>query len=114
MVGVPIAAGVIYPAGARLDASWAALLMALRYDSHLNASLTLVLSLLSCPHFILSFISLRDRCVNLPRKHRWSNTTNLCGRESVLRELDMNLRHRNVCLGKKENMFHGPLIGPEA
>ena len=31
MVGVPIAAGVIYPAGARLDASWAALLMALRY-----------------------------------------------------------------------------------
>ena len=32
MIGVPLAAGVIYPAGARLDASWAALLMALRYD----------------------------------------------------------------------------------
>lgn len=31
MVGIPIAAGVIYPAGLRLDASWAALLMALRY-----------------------------------------------------------------------------------
>jgi len=31
MIGIPIAAGVIYPAGVRLDASWAALLMALRY-----------------------------------------------------------------------------------
>ena len=31
MIGIPIAAGVIYPAGIRLDASWAALLMALRY-----------------------------------------------------------------------------------
>jgi hypothetical protein len=31
MVGVPIAAGVLYPVGVRLDASWAALLMALRY-----------------------------------------------------------------------------------
>lgn len=31
MIGVPLAAGVIYPAGVRLDASWAALLMALRY-----------------------------------------------------------------------------------
>lgn len=30
-LGVPIAAGVLYPIGVRLDASWAALLMALRY-----------------------------------------------------------------------------------
>ena len=33
LIGVPIAAGAIYPFGARLDASWAALLMALRYGS---------------------------------------------------------------------------------
>ena len=31
LIGIPIAAGVMYPAGVRLDASWAALLMALRY-----------------------------------------------------------------------------------
>lgn len=30
ILALPIAAGVVYPAGFRLDASWAALLMALR------------------------------------------------------------------------------------
>lgn len=41
MVGVPIAAGVLFPAGARLDASWAALLMALSSVSVVMSSLHL-------------------------------------------------------------------------
>jgi len=40
MVGVPIAAGVLYPIGVRLDASWAALLMALRYSLRFEYRLT--------------------------------------------------------------------------
>jgi len=43
MVGIPIAAGVIYPAGIRLDASWAALLMALSSVSVVLSSLHLKL-----------------------------------------------------------------------
>ena len=43
MVGVPIAAGVLFPVGARLDASWAALLMALSSVSVVMSSLHLKL-----------------------------------------------------------------------
>ena len=43
MVGVPIAAGVLYPVGVRLDASWAALLMALSSVSVVLSSLHLKL-----------------------------------------------------------------------
>ena len=43
MVGVPIAAGVLFPVGARLDASWAALLMALSSVSVVLSSLHLKL-----------------------------------------------------------------------
>ena len=43
MIGVPIAAGVLYPIGVRLDASWAALLMALSSVSVVLSSLHLKL-----------------------------------------------------------------------
>jgi P-type Cu+ transporter len=43
LVGVPIAAGVLYPVGVRLDASWAALLMALSSVSVVLSSLHLKL-----------------------------------------------------------------------
>ena len=48
LIGIPIAAGVIYPAGIRLDASWAALLMALRHTPQCtktnSSSVSVVLS----------------------------------------------------------------------
>jgi hypothetical protein len=56
MVGVPIAAGVLYPVGIRLDASWAALLMALRYDgfpSNLKLTVSSVSVVLSSLHLKL-------------------------------------------------------------
>ena len=95
VIAVPIAAGVIYPAGARLDASWAALLMALRLSLYCRIVTNFpVRYRSSCLRCISSFTSLQRVCQRCQEK---------MAIEDLIRKFE-DIFRSSVCL--KEILIH--------
>jgi len=105
MIGVPLAAGVIYPAGARLDASWAALLMALRYDAPIQYEANEQFRL--CRSVVASSQALQTTQIVTPICGRNKSMKNQIVGNSVLEgvyiygDLDLDYRDRTLDCDRK-------------